>query len=239
MEWRDNGVLLTVRPFGETSTIVEVFTRAHGRHAGIVRGGASRKLGPVLQPGNQLDVAWRARLEDHLGSYRVELETSRAAGIMGNRQALAGLNSICGLLKFGLPEREPHPGIYASTIDLLDGLPGDRHFAKRYLLWELRLLEGLGFGLDLGSCAVTGQKNDLAYVSPKSGRAVSTKAAGEWQSQLLDYPDVTTPKGILRGLETTGYFLDHRLARSLGGNALPDARSRLVALLRKAREARE
>ncbi len=239
MNWRDQGALLSVRRHGETSAIIEVFTENHGRHAGVVRGGASRKQAPVLQPGSQLDVEWHARLDEHIGTFRVEPLLTRAAQVMDSRAALAGLNAICGLLKFALPEREPHPRLYAATQDLLNSLAAPDDLPRDYLMWELLLLEDLGFGLDLATCAVTGMSESLAFVSPRTGRAVSREAAGDWAEKLLPYPDLTSKNGSIAGLKTTGYFLEHWLAHSLGDRPLPDARGRLVAILRKAEKAGE
>ena len=171
MEWRDHGILLSTRRHGETAAIIEVFTEDHGRHAGVVRGGASRKIAPVLQPGAQLDLAWRARLEDHIGTFHVEPLRSRAAAAMSGRLALAGLNAVCALVGFCLPEREAHGRLYRQTERLLDLLGQDEIWPLAYLRWELALLEETGFGLDLSACAVTGAQDDLVYVSPKSGRA--------------------------------------------------------------------
>ena len=239
MDWRDEGVLLAVRRHGETSSIIEVFTLGHGRHAGIVHGGASRRLAPLLQPGAQLDVTWRARLDEHLGSYAVEPLRSRAA-LMSDRLALAGLNSICALLTFLLPEREAHGALYGATIGLLDRIGAGEGWAVDYLRWELGLLEEMGYGLDLSSCALTGSRDDLAYVSPKSGRAVAREAAGEWEDRLLPLPACLLGQGpaaagdIADGLRLTGYFLEHRIAPDLGNRPLPEARRRLVTLLSRA-----
>ncbi len=239
MDWRDEGVLLAVRRHGETSSIIEVFTLGHGRHAGIVHGGASRRLAPLLQPGAQLDVTWRARLDEHLGSYAVEPLRSRAA-LMSDRLALAGLNSICALLTFLLPEREAHGALYGATIGLLDRIGAGEGWAVDYLRWELGLLEEMGYGLDLSSCALTGSRDDLAYVSPKSGRAVAREAAGEWEDRLLPLPACLLGQGpaaagdIADGLRLTGYFLEHRIAPDLGSRPLPEARRRLVTLLSRA-----
>ena len=239
MDWRDEGVLLAVRRHGETSSIIEVFTLGHGRHAGIVHGGASRRLAPLLQPGAQLDVTWRARLDEHLGSYAVEPLRSRAA-LMADRLALAGLNSICALLTFLLPEREAHGALYGATIGLLDRIGAGEGWAVDYLRWELGLLEEMGYGLDLSSCALTGSRDDLAYVSPKSGRAVAREAAGEWVDRLLPLPACLLGQGpagagdIADGLRLTGYFLEHRIAPELGSRPLPEARRRLVTLLSRA-----
>ena len=237
MEWRDHGILLSTRRHGETSAIIEVFTEAHGRHAGVVRGGTSRKIAPILQPGAQLDLLWRARLEDHIGSYQVEPLRSRAAAALSGRLALAGLNAVTALLSFCLPEREPHAALYARSEQLLDLLGQDEIWPLAYLKWELALLDDMGFGLDLGQCAATGTTEDLIYVSPKSGRAVSRAGAGDWADRLLPLPPCLLGQGdapdaeILTALSTTGYFLEHRLAPALGHKPLPEARARLLAAL--------
>ena len=233
MEWRDQGILLSARRHGETSAIIEVFTPAQGRHAGIVRGGTSRKIAPSLQPGAQLDVAWRARLEDHIGAFTVEPLRSRAAVAMQDRLALAGLNAVTGLLAFCLPEREPHPALYQRTEALLDMLGQGDVWPLAYLKWELRLLEEMGYALDLDACAVTGATEGLIYVSPKTGRAVSAKGAGEWADGLLPLPTVLrggagNDAEVAQGLRTAGHCLTVHLARDLGGKPLPEARARFV-----------
>ncbi len=158
MEWRDQGILLWVRRHGETSVIIEVLTPERGRHAGLVRGGAGKTQGPVLQPGAQLSLEWNARLADHLGAFRVDLIRARAAAIMADRRTLAALNAVSALLVRLLPEREPNPEVYAATLGLVDALVGaDPRWPARYAAWELTLLEALGFGLDLASCASTGR----------------------------------------------------------------------------------
>jgi DNA repair protein RecO (recombination protein O) len=235
MDWRDEGILLAMRPHGETSAIIEVLTAAHGRHAGVVRGGASRRMAATLQPGNCLQLDWRARLEDHLGSFTVEPLRSRAH-LLSDRLALAGLMSACALLRAALPEREPHPALWGGTKRLFDSL-GSEGWTSDYLRWELQLLEDLGFGLDLASCAVTGATEGLAYVSPKSGRAVSTAGAGDWADRLLPLPAGlagTGPLGgpaLAQGLRLTGFFLDRGLRPVLQDRPLPEARARLVDLL--------
>jgi len=234
MEWRDQGILLNTRRHGETSAIIEVFTPSHGRHAGIVRGGTSRKIAPILQPGAQLDVIWRARLEDHIGSFSVEPVRSRAVAAMSSRLALAGLNAVTGLLSFALPEREAFEPLYQRSEALLDLLGHEDVWALAYLRWELGLLEELGYGLDLSSCAVTGAEDGLVYVSPKSGRAVSVLGAGDWADRLLPLPDVLRGDGaaadseIVQAFATTGHFLENHMARDLGNRPLPEARARFV-----------
>ena len=234
MDWRDQGILLSTRRHGESAAIIEVFTEAHGRHAGVVRGGASRKIAPILQPGAQLDVLWRARLEDHIGTYQVEPLRSRAAIAMSGRLPLAGLNAVTGLLSFCLPEREAHQPLYQRSEQLLDLLEQTDIWPLAYLNWELALLDEMGFGLDLSACAVTGQTDGLIYVSPKSGRAVSAQGAGDWADRLLPLPPCLRGEGpapddeIATALGTTGYFLEQRLAPELGNKPLPDARARFV-----------
>lgn len=235
IDWRDEGFVIAVRPHGETSAILEVFTAGHGRHAGVVRGGASRKMAAILQPGSGLQLEWRARLDDHIGSYTVEPKRSRAH-LMADRLALAGLLSTCALLRTALPEREPHPQLWTETQALLDSI-GNQGWTSAYLRWELRLLEELGFGLDLSSCAVTGASEGLAYVSPKTGRAVTRAAAGDWADRLIPLPPGLTGEGLLdaeavkAGLRLTGYFLEQGLRPVLHERPMPEARSRLVDLL--------
>ncbi len=239
MEWRDQGILLSSRRHGEAAAIIEVFTPGHGRHVGVVRGGASRRLAPVLQPGAQLDVTWRARLEEHIGTFMVEPLRSRAAAALGDRLALAGLNAVLALLRFCLPEREPHPRLYRRSEALLDLLGEDELWPLAYLQWEMALLEDLGFGLDLGRCAVLGHAaEDLSFVSPRTGRAVSRQGAGEWADRLLPLPPCLLGQGaaddaeIVAALAVTGHFLMRRVAPELGDKPLPAARARFVERFR-------
>lgn len=235
MEWRDEGLLLSVRPHGESAAIIEVFTPAHGRHAGVVRGGGSRKMAPTLQPGTQLQVTWRARLEGHIGAFTVEPARSRA-GLLSDHLGLSGLNALCAMLHAALPERQAHPALWRATMPLLDAMERGGDWLPDYLRWEVLLLDELGFGLDLTRCAVTGGRDDLAFVSPKTGRAVSRAGAGDWAARLLPLPQVLMGQGggsraeIGQGLAITGHFLDRELT-SLNGRPLPEARARLLALI--------
>ena len=238
MEWQDDGTLISARPFGETSAIIDVFTAQHGRHAGVVRGGASRKVAAVLQPGHQVSVTWRARLNDHLGVFVVEPLRSRA-GLMAEHLALAGLNAVCAMLGFGLPERVAHPLLYDRSQALLaamERLQGAL-WAPDYLRWELLLLEEMGFALDLTRCAVTGSRENLAYVSPKSGRAVSRSGAGDWAARLLPLPQGLLGQGpmsapeLAAGFAITGHFLARELSALHAQPKLPEARGRLLDLL--------
>ncbi len=236
MEWREEGLLLAVRRHGESAAIIEVLTEGHGRHAGIVRGGGSRKMAAILQPGAQLDATWRARLEDHLGTFTIEPLKSRAH-LMSDKLTLAGLNALTALLSYALPEREAHATLYRQTVTVLDMMDGE-FWPLAYLRWELSLLDELGFGLDLSRCAVTGAETDLTYISPKSGRAVATGGAGDWADKLLPFSPALTgksadPVDIAAGLKVTGHFLSTRLAPALGAKPIPQARQRLVELLGK------
>ncbi len=237
MEWQDEGIVISTRPFGESSAILDAFTAQHGRHAGVVRGGTSRKMAPYLQPGCQVALSWRARLGDQLGAYVVEPLRSRA-GLLADPLALAGLNSVCAMLSLYLPDREAQPGLYAQTqafLAQMEGVPVAQ-WAPAYLRWEMLLLEEIGFGLDLSRCAVTGHRDDLAFVSPKTGRAVSRTGAGDWASRLLPLPQGLLGQGpmsrdeLAAGLAITGHFLA-RASAMLGRQSLPEARGRLLDLL--------
>lgn len=188
MEWNDKGVILGVKRHGETSAILEVMTNAHGRCMGLVRGGRSSRLRAILQIGNSVDLIWRARLEEHLGTFQVEGENLRAANLMEQQLGIHGVQTIAAHLRL-LPERDPHKGLYQAAQVILDNLD-DPHTAGRLLIkFELALLDELGFGLDLSECAATGSKDNLIWVSPKSGRAVSRAAGLPYEKQLLALPD--------------------------------------------------
>lgn len=233
MDWRDEGVLLTVRRHGESAAIIDAFTAAHGRHAGVVRGGASRKMAPLLQPGAQLSLEWRARLEDHIGSYRPELIRSRAGALMAEGDALAGMGAVAALLTAWLPEREPHAPLYAATVDLLDAMGRAPDWREAYVGWELMLLAELGYALDLSRCAATGETDSLAWVSPKTGRAVSAEAGAPYADRLLPLPAFLggATGGVAEGLRLTGHFLSEWVAPAFGAHSPPDARARLVERL--------
>jgi DNA repair protein RecO (recombination protein O) len=235
MDWRDEGILLAVRPHGESSVIVETLTRDHGRHAGLVQGGKGKKLSPVLQPGTQLSLEWRARLPEHLGHFRIEPVRSRAAAIMSDRVALAGLHAIGALLVTLLPEREPNPQVYDHTLALADALAaGTWDWPARYARWEVSLLAALGFGLDLSRCGATGVTEDLVFVSPRTGRAVCHDSGGAWADKLLPLPGFLINQGaptigaVREALRMSGYFLEHWACPALERKALPEARARLV-----------
>lgn len=228
MEWRDPAVVLSLRPHGETAAILQVFTETRGRHAGVVPGGAGRRLGPQLQPGAELDVTWRGRSEAQLGTFAVEPLRNRAAAVLGDRAALAALSSLCALLAVGLPERAPHPRLWRASRVMLDALGRAPDWPAAYLRWELGLLEELGYGLDLSACALTGARQGLTHVSPRSGRAVTAAAAAAWADRLLPLPGCLLGRAPAQGRELasalalTGHFLERHLA-----DGLPPARVRL------------
>lgn len=240
MDWRDEGIVIGARRHGESAAVLEVFTAAHGRHAGVVRGGAGRRMTPVLQPGNWLSVEWSARLEEQLGHFRVDpLPGARTGVIMADRAALEGLAAVVALLAAALPERDAHPHLYAATLDLLEALGVSADWRARYALWELALLADLGFGLDLSACVVSGVREDLVWVSPKSGRAVSRAAGAPWADRLLTLPaflregwtKAPTPAEVEQALALSGHFLEARVAPVLRQGRLPEARARAVAAI--------
>jgi DNA repair protein RecO (recombination protein O) len=238
MQWSDEGVILGVRTHGETGAVLELFTRAHGRHLGLVHGGRSRKLRPVLQTGNHVDVTWKARLADHLGHYAVELRKAFAAQVMDDAAALAALTSIATLTRL-LPERDPHPSLYEVTLFVLGFLYERAVWPALVVRWELALLEELGFGLDLARCAATGSTDDLAYVSPKTGRAVSRAAAGPYKEKLIELPAFLSTGGLpadneelRKGLDLTGYFLERHVFWP-HNKPLPAARARFMETLQR------
>src|SRR2546430_3441735 len=195
MQWTDEGIVLGSKRHGEANAILEVMSRAHGRHLGLVRGGASSRLRPVLQPGNRISCTWRARLDEHLGHYMVEALDARAAALLPIPHALYGMTHLSALCPL-LPERDPHPQIHAALEHVLDALIDARRAALGMVRFELQLLTELGFGLDLSSCAASGAKTDLVYVSPKSGRAVSRQAGEPWRANRLGLTSIPTAGSV-------------------------------------------
>jgi DNA repair protein RecO (recombination protein O) len=238
MHWTDEGIVLGTRRHGETSAIVEVMTRIRGRHLGLVRGGAGSRLRPVLQPGNSVRVDWRARLDEHLGNYTVEGLRLRAAAFLTVPHAIYGVTHLAALCRL-LPERDPHPEVHDLLEAALDHLDDTAVVAVNVVRFELRLLAELGFGLDLDACAVTGTRDDLAYVSPKSGRAVSGAAGMPWRDRLLRLPpflsheslsERPSPAELRDGFALTGFFLARHVLdpRNLAHSG---TRQSLVAML--------
>jgi DNA repair protein RecO (recombination protein O) len=187
MEWTDDGIVLGVRRHGESSAIVELLTREHGRHLGLVRGGASSRMRPLLQPGNGVRAVWRARLDEHLGTYAIEGTRLRAAALLASSHAVYGVTHLAALARL-LPERDPHEDIFELLEHTLDDFDDAGEAAVHLVRFELAMLSELGFGLDLDNCAATGETAELIYVSPKSGGAVSRVAGEPWRDRLLRLP---------------------------------------------------
>lgn len=233
MEWLDRGYILSVRLHGESALIVSILTEANGRHPGLIRGGGSAKRRGLYQPGNFLEVNWRARLPDHLGTYSCELTRAHSADFLDTPNKLLALCSAVTLLDNALPERQPAPEIFGSFGMLLDEMKSE-NWAVSYVRWELGLLSNLGFGLDLSKCAATGGRDNLTHVSPKSGRAVSKSAAKPYEQKLLKLPSFLLgsgrrplPEEIVEGLLLTGFFL-RRYVLGDQGRGLSGARERLI-----------
>lgn len=232
MHWTEEGYVLGVRRHGETSVIAGVLTRDHGRYAGLVRGGAGRRMAPVVQIGNRVAATWRARLADHLGSLSVELVSAGAARALDDAARLGALTAAASVADATMPERHPYPRAFAAFEALMEALGGPA-WPAAFVRWELDLLADLGFGLDLSTCAVTGRNDGLAFVSPRTGRAVTLEAAGPYRDRLLVLPGFLSGAGptdddaILSGLRLTGSFLE-RHALAAVGRKMPRARIRLL-----------
>jgi DNA repair protein RecO (recombination protein O) len=231
IEWQDSGVVLSVRAHGETGGVASILTKEHGRAAGYIYGAGSSRLRGVLEPGNLVAVRWQAKAQGQLGSFTLEPEKSVLAGIMDDSLKMTALQSACALADKTLPEREKHENVFAGLCALMESFATE-YWAAAYIYWEIGLLRELGFGLDLSSCAATGATEDLAYVSPRSGRAVSAAAGGIYKEKLLVLPSFLRGGGgsgagdILDGLRLTGHFLLHRVFAQSNSN-LPEPRLRL------------
>lgn len=239
MNWTDDAIVLSLRKHGESGAIAEFLTRDHGRHMGLIHG-SSRRHAAALQPGSSVRATWRARLEEHLGTWTVEPVKSRASILLGDAVSLSGLTSACAVAGLSMPEREKHGPLYEAFEVLADALEDVEIWPALYVRWELGLLAELGFGLELERCAVSGATEDLSHVSPRTGRAVCRAEAAPYEGRLLDLPDFLGPGmveevssvDILNGMALTGHFLDKRLWRP-NDVAEPDARQRLVQRLEK------
>ena len=246
MQWTDDGVVLGVRRHGEASAILELMTRSHGRHLGLVRGGAGSRLRPVVQPGNSVRAVWRARLDEHLGNFSIEGTELRASSFLTVAAAVYGVTHLAALCRL-LPERDPHAAVFTELETILDEIHDPLVGAARIVQFELQLLVELGFGLDLDRCAVTGTQSDLAYVSPKSGRAVSHAASEPWRDKLLPLPAFLRPAEVVampsvadiaQGFALTGFFLARHVFEPRG-LAIPEARASFFsAVLNPDRSAR-
>lgn len=214
MDWQDEGYVLSVARFGESDAILDVLTRGHGRHGGLVKGGLSKSRRAGLQPGNRVAVSWQARLSDHLGRYEVEPLRAHASLALDSGPALAGLSAATQMAALCLPDREIHPAVHDAFGVLMAALTGDDPVlgAAIFVKWETGLLQDLGFGLDLGRCALTGSMDDLAFVSPRTGRAVTRGAAAPYTGRLLALPPFLL--GNQTGRPTAGDLADgFRLTR--------------------------
>jgi DNA repair protein RecO (recombination protein O) len=233
MEWTDDGIVLGARRHGEANAIIEAMTRDHGRHLGLVRGGGASRLRPLLQPGNALRLTWRARLDEHLGHYTVEPLRLHGASRLAASHVVYGITHLAALCRL-LPERDPHPQLHDRLAAILERLDDPLTLGAEMVGFELQMLAELGFGLDLARCAATGAVDDLGYVSPKSGRAVSRAAAAPWQDQLFRLPAFLAADGvpsaddIADGFALTGFFLEHRVLQPRG-LGFADARDGFVA----------
>jgi DNA repair protein RecO (recombination protein O) len=240
MEWTDTGIVLGARRHGEANAILELMTREHGRHLGLVRGGAGSRLKPVLQPGNAVMATWRARLDEHLGYFTVEGVDLRAASYLADAHAVFGVTHLSALCRL-LPERDPHEAVFEALDVTLTALADPATVAVLTARFELQLLAELGFGLDLTACAVTGTSADLVYVSPKSGRAVSRAAGEPWRDRLLALPaflaeeEVPTPTTdeLAAGFALTGFFLGRHVYEARG-ETMPEARAHFIAAVTRA-----
>jgi DNA repair protein RecO (recombination protein O) len=244
MQWTDEGVIIGTRRHGETSLIVELMTAAHGRHLGLVRGGRSRKAQPLLQPGNSVSATWRARLDAHLGYYTVEGTAERAARLIETQAGLYGIQALAALLRL-LPERDSHPKLYDGLVAILDYLDDPIVAGGLIVRFELKLLDDLGFGLDLSQCAATGSNDDLAYVSPKTGRAVSRSSGEPYHDKLLplpafllEAPSEANPdaEAVSEAFRLTGYFLARHVYEPRGLQP-SDARAAFLGLVARKRDA--
>jgi len=242
MNWTDEAIVLSVRAHGETAAVAELLTREHGRHLGFVHGGRSRRLRPVLQTGNHVDVAWKGRLAEQLGQLSIELRRGFAAEAMAaaDPARLAALSSLATLTRL-LPERDPHPALFEVTLFVLGFLDDASVWPALMVRWELALLAELGFGLDLTQCAATGSNDQLIYVSPRTGRAVSASAGEPYKDRLLPLPaflagriqGAVSHQDLAAGFALTGYFLESRVTGP-HDLALPEVRNRMIAQLARA-----
>jgi DNA repair protein RecO (recombination protein O) len=246
MEWTDEAIVLSARKHGESAAILQLLTREHGRHAGLAHGGGGGRARGALQPGNRIQAHWRARLADHLGVYGCELLHSGGALLLDDPLRLAAMASACALSETALPEREQHEDVFEGLAALIAALEASDELSgwgRAYVAWELGLLRALGFGLDLSQCAATGRNDELAYVSPRTGRAVSLSAGEPYSHRLLTLPRFLAgaaggPLGeieasdILQGLAISGHFLARHVFAALNRD-LPQARGAFTDRLRR------
>lgn len=239
MDFLDDAFVLSARPHGDTGVVAELLTEAHGRRAAYVAGGASRRMKPFLQAGARVAVDYRARTSDHLGSARLEPVGEGPSALFDDPLALTGLAAAAAVAQGALPEREPHPGAFLAFEALMGAFVLPDVWPAVFVRFEAGLLEDLGFGLDLSRCAVTGVMDDLVWVSPRTGRAVSRDAGAPYADKLLTLPPfLLGAQAGLRdgdvgaGLDLTGHFLEQFVFHPLD-KPLPPARVWLVDKLRE------
>jgi DNA repair protein RecO (recombination protein O) len=239
MQWTDEGIVLGIKRHGEANGILELMTRERGRHLGMVRGGFGSRMKPVLQLGNSVSATWRARLDEHLGNYTIEALNLRASNFFAAPHAAYGVTHLAALMRL-LPERDPHAALYVALEDILDRLDDVQTAAPMVARFELQLLSEFGFGLDLEQCASTGARDNLVYVSPKSGRAVSREAGEPWADKLFRLPAFLVEQSVMPavqdlsdGFALTGFFLARHVLEPRGLE-LTDERSHFIAALIRA-----
>ena len=240
MKWKDEGILIDLKVHGEKNCIIKVFTENHGLYSGLVQGGQTKKFRSSLQPGAQLVVDWSARLVEHLGTFQVDVASSRSNLFMGKKLNLYAFNSVCSMITSFLMDREDQNVLYKQTKDLLEQLENDEGWLKKYVWWELLFLKEIGFGLELSSCAVSGSTENLSHVSPKTGRAVCYEVAGPWKDKLLKLPeflflsnnltDISTSEA-LEGLSLSGHFFLNWVLPQYNRANMPIARSSFINAL--------
>ena len=242
MDWTDQGIVLGRRRHGESAAVVSLLTRDHGRHAGLVRGGSGKRAGSLYQPGNLLSAHWRARLAEHLGTLTAELVDAFASRVLDDALRLSALSAAVALLETALPEREPHTPLFDATLELFRALAsaaGEVGWGSAYARWEMQALAELGFGLDLEACAATGERENLAYVSPRTGRAVSGGAGAPYADRLFALPaflGTANPAAdageVAAALRITGHFLERHVFGP-HNRRLPAARTRFIERWRR------
>jgi DNA repair protein RecO (recombination protein O) len=237
MEWRDRGILLGTTPFGESSVIIDALTKENGRVRAVLRAGQSRKFRPILQIGNVLDITWRARLVEHMGSVQIDVLKSYPE-ILDSRMTLLGMTSLTSMLTSFLEDHDPQFHTYNTTEKLNELLIHPDMWSIGYVFWELSLLEALGFGIDASKCVVTGDVENLMYLSPKSGCAVSERAAGQWVDRLLPMPKILTSKeksvaDVFDCLQVLSYYWNNKVLPGLGVKIMPAARQRFIDLMQR------
>lgn len=240
MDWQDDGFVLSASRFGDADAVLELLTHEHGRHLGLVKGGMSKSRRADLQPGNLVHVEWKARLSEQLGRFEVEIQRPYASIALDSAKAMAGVSAAVAMASASLPEREAHPGVFEGLAVLMEALTGDDESIAPaiYVKWEAGLLQDLGFGLDLSRCTVSGSGDDLAFVSPRTGRAVARAAAGIYADRLLQLPAFLlgsqagdpTREDIAAGLKLTGHFLD-RAVLTPHNRSMPTARTYYADLI--------